>query len=232
MSTSARETSSSAAAALPIGISKLAAAGPAPEFEDKLTLFGRFVGSWDVVNVVLNEDDGTAVHESRGEWHFFWILGGRGIQDVLYAVGWSPDRFGSTYRCYDAEADLWRCTWMIPAGGEDVNLVAREVEAESSSLATDRTRRGLNAGRSPRLRRTASCGGVTSLATTVRRGVSSRRCTQRVRRAPTLSGAELHGVKASVPSADVASSRIPPAVSVRRTWLGVSLKTLRKRALK
>jgi hypothetical protein len=129
MSTSARETSSSAAAALPIGISKLAAAGPAPEFEDKLTLFGRLVGSWDVVNVVLNEDDGTAVHESRGEWHFFWILGGRGIQDVLYAVGWSPDRFGSTYRCYDAEADLWRCTWMIPAGGEYVNLVAREVDS-------------------------------------------------------------------------------------------------------
>jgi hypothetical protein len=128
MSTSARETSSPAAAALPIGISKLAAAGPAPEFEDKLTLFGRLVGSWDVVNVVLNEDDGTAVHESRGEWHFFWILGGRGIRDVLYAVGWSPDRFGSTYRCYDAEADLWRCTWMTPAGGEYVNLVAREVD--------------------------------------------------------------------------------------------------------
>jgi hypothetical protein len=48
------------------------------------------LGSWDVVNVVLYEDDGTAVHESRGESHFFWILGGRGIQDILYAVGDAP----------------------------------------------------------------------------------------------------------------------------------------------
>jgi hypothetical protein len=72
MSTSARETSSSATPPYR-GVSKLAAAGPAPEFEDKLTLFGRLVGSWDVVNVVLNEDDGTAVHESRGESHVFWI---------------------------------------------------------------------------------------------------------------------------------------------------------------
>jgi hypothetical protein len=91
-------------------------------------LFGRLVGSWEVTSVILGEDDGSPLRESRGEWHFFWILGGRGIQDVLYSVGWPPDRFGSTYRCYDAEADVWRCTWMIPAGDEYVNLVARKVD--------------------------------------------------------------------------------------------------------
>jgi len=89
-------------------------------------LYGRFVGSWDV-DATDFEGDGSS-RRRRGEWHFAWVLGGRGVQDVLYAVGSPPELFGTTLRCYDAERDIWHVSWMAPAGGEFVHLVGRESE--------------------------------------------------------------------------------------------------------
>jgi hypothetical protein len=103
--------------------SLLAAEGPIEELADKLMLFGRFVGAWEVelTNVA---PDGTR-SEQVGEWHFAWALGGRGIQDVLFEKGAPPDRRGTTLRAYDDRIDAWHVTWVGPVWHEFVNLVAR-----------------------------------------------------------------------------------------------------------
>lgn len=111
---------------LPAAIEKLAASGPAPGLERKLMLYGRLVGSWDIVSRDL--DDEGNWHERRGEWHFAWVLGGRGIQDLLFAAGSTPDRYGTTLRCYDEVADVWRVSWMQPGGDEYVQLVGVEID--------------------------------------------------------------------------------------------------------
>jgi mannose-6-phosphate isomerase-like protein (cupin superfamily) len=141
----ARVNSTESLETLPTAIAKLAAVGPASEFVEKLMVFGQFVGSWDVVNVNIDEQDGMRLDEHRCEWHFSWVLGGRGVQDVLYSVDWSPDRFGSTFRCYDPKADVWRCTWMndhddtddfflILEGHLTIQLRDRDVELDAGEL--------------------------------------------------------------------------------------------------
>jgi hypothetical protein len=61
----------------------LAATRPFTEYADKLTLYGQFVGSWDIDATWYEREGGQ--RKGTGEWHFAWILGGRGIQDVLFA---------------------------------------------------------------------------------------------------------------------------------------------------
>jgi len=102
----------------------LAAPGPYPQDEDKLGLFGRFIGSWDLEGTWYQPDGSRRT--GRGEWHFAWILGGRGIQDVLYAAGAPSHEFGSTLRGYDRSIDAWHLSWMQPASGEFVNLIGRQ----------------------------------------------------------------------------------------------------------
>ncbi|MGD0273331.1 MAG: hypothetical protein ABSB96_06360 [Gaiellaceae bacterium] len=106
-------------------VSLLAADGPAEGLADKLMLFGRFVGAWDVESTSF-QPDGTR-RERIGEWRFAWVLGGRAIQDVLFEKGASPDRYGTTIRAYDERADTWHVSWMAPAWHEYVHLVARAV---------------------------------------------------------------------------------------------------------
>ena len=106
-------------------IDLLPAPGPYPQDAAKLMLFGQFVGSWEIEGV-WHDPDGTS-KAGKGEWHFDWILGGRGIQDVLLAAGAPPHQYGSTFRCYDGELDAWHLTWMQPASGEFVNLIGRKV---------------------------------------------------------------------------------------------------------
>jgi hypothetical protein len=60
--------------------------------------------------------------------HFAWVLGGRGVQDVLYGTGATSDRFGTTLRCYDQDKDLWHIAWMQPATGEFAYLQGRQVD--------------------------------------------------------------------------------------------------------
>jgi len=103
----------------------LAADGPVREDAAKLATFGQFVGSWDIRGIWY-QLDGTR-RTGKGEWHFDWILGGTGIQDVLFASGAQPRQFGSTFRCYDKNNDAWHLSWMQPASGEFVNLIGREI---------------------------------------------------------------------------------------------------------
>lgn len=103
----------------------LAASGPFAGYAERVMLYGRFVGSWDVEATWY--EGGEARRRGEGEWHFAWVLGGRGVQDVLYGAGAPPDRFGTTLRCYDPEKDTWHIAWMQPASGEFVYLQGRPV---------------------------------------------------------------------------------------------------------
>lgn len=103
----------------------LAASEPFTEYAEKMMLYGQFVGSWDIESTWYEQGGGQK--KSKGEWHFAWVLGGRGIQDVLFAAGAPSHKFGTSLRCYDVSMDAWHITWMQPYGGEFVQLIGREI---------------------------------------------------------------------------------------------------------
>jgi hypothetical protein len=112
-------------------IEALYADGPHSEHADNLMLFGRLIGSWDIVGRFFDED-GRVVRESSGEWHFGWVLEGRVIQDVLIApprTGRDPEEPSTAYdtaiRRYDPKIDAWNVTVVAPVYGATVNLIAR-----------------------------------------------------------------------------------------------------------
>ena|SRR5437588_851676 len=82
------------------------------------------VGSWAIAARWYPDGDGP--RETKGEWHFSWILGGWGIQDVLFAAGAGTERRGTSIRCYDTVAAAWRVVWMMPASREFAALIARQ----------------------------------------------------------------------------------------------------------
>ena len=98
---------------------------PYQEYEDKLMLYGQFVGSWKMDATWFDPKGGQ--QHGKGEWHFAWVLGGRGIQDVLFAEGAPSHQYGTTLRCYDPALDAWHITWMQPYGGEYVHLTGRKI---------------------------------------------------------------------------------------------------------
>ncbi|MGH2391878.1 MAG: hypothetical protein ACRDGH_00075 [Candidatus Limnocylindria bacterium] len=117
-------------------IEALQAKGPYPELADKLMLFGRLVGSWDIEGRFLDEQ-GNVLRENTGEWHFGWVLEGRVIQDVLITPrrdGREPGEQSKAYdtaiRAYDPRIDGWRVTVVAPVYGACINLVAREHDDE------------------------------------------------------------------------------------------------------
>ncbi|MGZ4358461.1 MAG: hypothetical protein ACXVYM_01525 [Gaiellaceae bacterium] len=111
-------------------IDALRADGPWPAYADKLMLFGRFVGSWDVEATYFGAD-GEPTESHRGEWHFGWVLQGHAIQDVLLSPRHDePDtgsfEYGTTIRLYDPRIDAWRVFWIGSVSGSCVSLIARQ----------------------------------------------------------------------------------------------------------
>lgn len=112
-------------------LAAFAADGPDPALADRLKLFGRFVGSWDLV-VVNYASDGTST-TLEGEWHFGWALAGRAVADVWICPrrtedGRSPDEHGISVRFYDEAIDGWRSTWIGPRRGIVRPFIARAVD--------------------------------------------------------------------------------------------------------
>jgi hypothetical protein len=104
--------------------SLLRATGPNPKYADKLMLYGQLVGAWDI-DATYFDRNGTR-KKVAGEWYFDWILGGMGVQDVLFTLEATPEKRGTSLRCYDVALDTWHIVWMQPSSGEFVNLLGHQ----------------------------------------------------------------------------------------------------------
>jgi hypothetical protein len=113
-------------------IEALHADGPYAPQAEKLMLFGRLVGSWDIAGRFFDEH-GNVTRQGTGEWHFGWVLEGRVIEDVLIAParsdrspGQESTAYDAAIRAYDPKIDAWRVTVVAPVYGATVSLIARE----------------------------------------------------------------------------------------------------------
>ncbi|CAN5522038.1 hypothetical protein BH10PSE7_BH10PSE7_01960 [soil metagenome] len=77
---------------------------------------------------------GRVTRRERGEWHFGWILEGRGVQDVWIVPrrserAWRTDlyEYGTSVRFYDPKIDAWHSTWHGPMHGVIRKFIARAV---------------------------------------------------------------------------------------------------------
>jgi len=91
----------------------LLAENPNPGLREKLSLFGQFVGEWDLDGVYAR---GTPDEwHVPGEWLFSWILDGTAIQDTFIcpsrkeqAHNPHPDaEYGTTVRFYNPDKHVW-----------------------------------------------------------------------------------------------------------------------------
>jgi hypothetical protein len=108
--------------------------GPAPGLEEQLSLFGRFIGTWDVEwqGTNLNGEPATMV----GELCFGWVLGGHAVQDIWrvpsttqVTEGVNPF-YGTTVRFYDPSINAWRSTWIDPLNGRVRRFIGQPVGAD------------------------------------------------------------------------------------------------------
>ena len=95
--------------------------GPAADRAEKMQLYGRFIGDWEMDSIYHLPDGSTQT--GHGEIHFGWALQGRAIQDVWRIPGRNasgPDdpskslMYGTTLRIYDPAIDAWHIIWSDP----------------------------------------------------------------------------------------------------------------------
>lgn len=107
--------------------------GPHERIPPEQQIFAPFIGSWDLV-VRWYDEVGKISGEERGEWHFAWILEGRGIQDVWIA----PRRaershrsdlyeYGTSLRFFDEKIGAWQSTWIGPMHRVVRSFIARRI---------------------------------------------------------------------------------------------------------
>jgi len=110
--------------------------GPNSELEEKLMLFGQFVGDWDILEDRFYQSDGKPSLEqnlTRGELHWDWILDGRAVQDVWMSIDERTHKAipeGTTIRFYDQKIDAWHSIWISPTQAVVKTFVGRQVGDE------------------------------------------------------------------------------------------------------
>jgi hypothetical protein len=115
-------------------IKGLGASGPDPLLKEKLMLFGKFIGDWEIESRWFLPNGLTPT--GKGEIHFGWILNGTAIQDVWSGQienpppGFPSTGFGTTIRFYDPELDALRVIWIAPVERVVQTFVARQVGDE------------------------------------------------------------------------------------------------------
>ena len=73
---------------------------------ERAQIFAPFIGSWDLV-VRWFDEAGALTRAEAGEWHFAWVLEGRGVQDVWIVPPRTQRARGSPYE-YGTEHPLLR----------------------------------------------------------------------------------------------------------------------------
>lgn len=123
------------------GLADLLADGPDQETADALSLFGQFVGTWDVT-VRFFDPDGAPSFEGLGVWQFAWVLDGRAVQDTLtYGQPGVPTsssrRIGTTLRSYHPSTGEWHQVWVSPAAELFLVMQARATDDGILVTGTD-----------------------------------------------------------------------------------------------
>jgi hypothetical protein len=98
----------------------LISATPHTDIPEEQRIFSPFIGDWDLI-VKWYDETGKLTHRAPGEWHFCWILEGRGIQDV-WIVPPRHERsgrsdlyeYGTSLRFFDCTLNAWQSTWIGP----------------------------------------------------------------------------------------------------------------------
>ena len=124
----------------------LVSAAPHADIPENQQIFAPFIGDWDLI-VKWYDEKGGLSRAARGEWHFSWVLEGRGIQDVWIVPprhersGRSDNyEYGTSLRFFDSRLNAWQSTWIGPMHrtvrtfiarrcGDDVMLETTEGEA-------------------------------------------------------------------------------------------------------
>src|SRR5262245_60720468 len=112
----------------------LMSAMPHEEIPEDQRIFAPFIGDWHLV-VSWFDETGKLVRREQGEWHFSWVLEGRGIQDVWIV----PPRdqrasrsdlyeYGTSLRFYDGKLKAWQSTWIGPMHRVVRTFTARRVD--------------------------------------------------------------------------------------------------------
>ncbi|WP_119269251.1 hypothetical protein [Taklimakanibacter deserti] len=112
----------------------LISSGPHPDIPDEHRIFAPFIGDWDLI-VKWFDERGKLAREERGEWHFAWILEGRGVQDVWIVPprnerGGRIDlyEYGTSLRFFDSELGAWQSTWIGPMHRLVRTFLARRID--------------------------------------------------------------------------------------------------------
>jgi hypothetical protein len=109
---------------VPDMLTVLRAAGPQPSLASDMSLFGQFVGAWDLEIDFWPRNQPS--WSTDGVWLFDWILDGRGIQDViLHSTATRQIGGGTTIRLYDPIEQLWRMAFFGPISRTYVMLTGR-----------------------------------------------------------------------------------------------------------
>lgn len=109
--------------------------GPHTQNQEKLALFGKFVGEWDI-DIEFFNDLGESTFQGIGAWEFAWVLDGRVLQDVLtypdlnYPNSFLPDErnIGTSLRLYDPKSDAWQVIWLGASSGNICFLKSTQID--------------------------------------------------------------------------------------------------------
>ncbi len=96
-----------------------------PQYPNRMSRFGRLVGSWAVHSKRLDEATGHW-HESDFVWVVSFVLDGRAVQDVALhpREDGGHDAISTAMRVYDRDMGAWRVSYFEPRRGEYAHLVA------------------------------------------------------------------------------------------------------------